>query len=146
MKRTRTRTNHVTAANCPHCDREMAINTMLRHLKRCFDNPEYRAHLHAIVPAGIGSAEYSRLQPTLDNAPAGGTILARFGTFADFMAWLHSDPLPARYAARNEARDATPPVRISQQRQPPHDGLTVFDQPRRTWQAGGRTFVSWGVR
>ena len=140
MKRSRPR--HVTVGACPHCGREITTNALRNHMRRCFDSPAYRAHLHAIVPAGIGSAEYSRLLPTLDNAPAGGTILARFGTFAAFMQWLHGDPPPVRQAAR----DATPLVRISQQRQPPHDGLTVFDQPRRVWQAGGRTYISWGVR
>lgn len=134
---------HVT---CPHCDREMPINVIALHFRRCFDNPEYRAHLHAIAPAGIGSTEYTRLLPTLPDAPATRTIQSHFGTFAAFMFWLHGDPLPARYAARDEARDDAPPPRISQQRQPPHDGLTVFDQPRRTWEAGGRTWVSWGIR
>jgi hypothetical protein len=55
----RTRTNHVTAGACPHCGREMITNALSRHIRR--------------------------LLPTLDNAPAGGTILARCGR--TFVSW-----------------------------------------------------------
>lgn len=41
--------------------------------------------------------------------------------------------------AKEEAMQAT-------QRERSYLGLPVFDQPRRVWQANGKTFVAWGVR
>lgn len=143
---------------CKHCG--MAYSTARAaavHETACLHDPENEAKLRT-VPTDIPIGRYDATA-SANGWPSRTFIAKQFGSWLKFKAWLASDlPFSAIRPAVKPTHDsgsisAELAAEISQQVNENRlaarvevVGLQAFDTPRRTWQAGGRTWVSWGLR
>lgn len=126
---------------CRHCGRTVQRNVQGKHERACWENPELKRRLLAVVPRDIRPGDW-KVFSSAQKVPSYPMVRQRFGTFAAFLDWLFAgvdDEVLAQIAADHAVNRAALRGELR--------GLAVFEQPRREFATtDGRTMQVWGVR
>ena len=143
------RKSNVKPRICPHCGLEFGGTVLHAHIPRCLDNPEYVTLLERI-PVGISRRDYDK-SAAHQGWPAATTIQQQFGAWPKFHYWQRTgrrwrEPGAAPTPATEAEAEVGAELEAMRAAARYGTGLKVFDTPRSSWTAGGRTWVSWGIR